>query len=160
MTSPLAPPFSDWPKIPYTGVGCIVERNDRLLLVRDRRGLWSTPGGHLDFGESPAACAARETLEEAGVIVTNIDFVAVTNDVLEDLGKHYVTIWMRGDTDASTTSVQDSNEIAEVGWFSPTAMPEPLHTFFLNLIHGKCMPQHPPNFPESLKLVQDAFRVA
>jgi 8-oxo-dGTP diphosphatase len=40
-------------KIPYVGVGCIVVRDGNLLLVRNQRGLWSTPGGHLDFGESP-----------------------------------------------------------------------------------------------------------
>lgn len=92
MASPLAPPFLDWPRIPCVGVGCIVERDGRLLLVRDRRGLWSTPGGHLAFGESPAACAARETLEEAGVTVTNVDFVAMTNDLPEALHKFFLNL--------------------------------------------------------------------
>ena len=84
-------------KIPFVGVGCIVVRDGQLLLVRNHRGFWSTPGGHLDFGESPEDCAARETLEETGVSVTAVQFVAITNDVLVDAGKHYVTIWMRGE---------------------------------------------------------------
>ena len=67
-------------KIPYVGIGCIVIREGQLLLVQNQRGFWSTPGGHLDFGESPDVCAARETLEETGISVTNVEFVAITND--------------------------------------------------------------------------------
>jgi 8-oxo-dGTP diphosphatase len=73
-------------KVPYVGIGCIVVRDGKLLLVRNRRGFWSTPGGHLDFGESPDVCAVREVFEETGVRVANVEFVAVTNDVLTDVG--------------------------------------------------------------------------
>jgi 8-oxo-dGTP diphosphatase len=86
-------------KIPLVGVGCIVLCDAKLLLVRNKHGFWSPPGGHLDFGETPEACAARETLEETGIAVSNVEFVAITNDVLTDTGKHYLTIWMRGDAD-------------------------------------------------------------
>ena len=72
-------------KIPFVGIGCIVVRHRQLLLVRNHRGFWSTPGGHLDFGETPEACAARETREETGISVSNIEFVAITNDVLADV---------------------------------------------------------------------------
>jgi 8-oxo-dGTP pyrophosphatase MutT (NUDIX family) len=69
-------------KIPYVGVGCIIVRDGKLLLVRNQRGFWSTPGGHLDFGEAPDVCAARGAFEETGVTVSNVQFVAITNDVL------------------------------------------------------------------------------
>ena len=49
------------------------------------------------LGESPEVCAARETLEETGITVSNVEFVAITNDVLADAGKHYLTVWMRGE---------------------------------------------------------------
>jgi 8-oxo-dGTP diphosphatase len=133
----------NWPRVPYVGVGCIVVRDDRVLMVRSPRGLWSTPGGHLDFGESPEACAARETFEETGVHVTNVEFVAITNDILEDVDKHYVTIWMRGDPDESEAVVGDPAEIVEVGWFSPDALPSPRYLFFENLLAGRSMPPAP-----------------
>jgi 8-oxo-dGTP diphosphatase len=119
--------------------------------VRDRRGLWSTPGGHLDFGETPTECAARETREEAGIVVTNVDFVALTNDVLDDIQKHYVTIWMRGDAHESATTIDDVSEIAEVGWFSQAEMPAHLHKFLLNLIAGHCFPANPTNLPDFVR---------
>jgi 8-oxo-dGTP diphosphatase len=151
MATPLSPPFPDWPAIPYVGVGCLVELNGKLLLVRDHRGLWSTPGGHLDFQESPEACAARETLEETGVMVTGVEFVAITNDVLDDIGKHYVTLWMRGETTQTAITIGDAGEIAEAGWFDPQELPTPLHAFFENLRAGRCMPRNPENLPVSVR---------
>jgi ADP-ribose pyrophosphatase YjhB (NUDIX family) len=72
-------------------------------------------------------------LEEAGVAVTDVQFVAITNDVLEDVDKHYVTIWMRGEAAQSQTLIKDAAEIAEAGWFYPHELPKPLHAFFENL---------------------------
>ena len=135
---------------PYVGVGCIVVRDGRLLLVRNQRGLWSTPGGHLDFGEAPDVCAVRETLEETGVSVSNVEFVAITNDVLADAGKHYLTVWMRGDANGVCAQIHDTAEIARLGWFSPDALPSPLHIYFKNLLEGRCWPRSPANMPFTL----------
>ncbi len=137
-------------QIPFVGVGCIVTRRDgQLLLVRNHGGGWSPPGGHLDFGESPEACAARETLEETGVRVTDMEFVAITNDLIEDAGKHYVTIWLRAVADEWTPAVADPAEIAEIGWFPSEALPTPLAVYFENLLAGRCLPAAPTNLPFS-----------
>ena len=149
-------PDDTWPKIPHVGVGCIVVRDDgQLLLVQNHRGFWSTPGGHLDFGESPEACAVRETLEETGLAVTGVEFVAITNDVLPDVGRHYITIWMRADAIAITQTADpaaepvtgDPGEIAAVGWFAPDTLPRPLHLYFENLLAGRSLPKRPDNLP-------------
>jgi 8-oxo-dGTP pyrophosphatase MutT (NUDIX family) len=43
----------------------------RLLLVRQRDGdAWSTPGGAIEFDESPADAVLRETWEETGLTVS------------------------------------------------------------------------------------------
>lgn len=138
-------------KIPYVGIGCIVVRDNRLLLVRNKRGFWSTPGGHLDFGETLQACAARETFEETGVTVSNVEFVAITNDVLADVGKHYVTVWMRGDADDVEPVIGDLEEITEIGWFAADSLPKPLHLYFENLLAGRCLPPAPVNLPFRIK---------
>jgi 8-oxo-dGTP diphosphatase len=48
-----------------------VLRGDEVLLIRKKRGLGAgkidAPGGRLEPGESPAACAVREVQEEVGV---------------------------------------------------------------------------------------------
>jgi 8-oxo-dGTP diphosphatase len=120
----------------------------RVLLVRSRLGgRWSTPGGHLDFGETPAECAVRETREETGIAVSNVEFVAITNDVMPEKGRHYVTIWMKGDPAGTELAIADSGEIAEAGWFDPGDLPIPLHVYFENLLAGRCLPLGPSTLP-------------
>jgi ADP-ribose pyrophosphatase YjhB (NUDIX family) len=54
---------------PKMVVGCIPEWEDQVLLCRraiePRHGLWTLPAGFLENGETAAAGAVRETLEEA-----------------------------------------------------------------------------------------------
>lgn len=58
---------------PKIAVGVAVFRDDALLLVRrvmePGRGRWALPGGWVDAGQDPREAAAREALEEAGVVV-------------------------------------------------------------------------------------------
>jgi 8-oxo-dGTP diphosphatase len=57
-------------------------------------GTYALPGGHLEVGESPEECAAREILEETGLQVKNIRFLTATNDILKEDGKHYITMFV------------------------------------------------------------------
>lgn len=113
------------------GVGCVVSRGDGAILMVRRRGVhgdgtWSTPGGHLEFGETPEACAAREAREETGVEVANARIVATTNDVLLDDGRHYVTIWVVADHESGDPEPLAEHELSEVRWCARDALPAPL----------------------------------
>jgi 8-oxo-dGTP diphosphatase len=63
----------EYPAHPVVGVGAVVVRGDRALIVRrahePRKGEWSLPGGLLDLGESLADAARREVKEETGLDV-------------------------------------------------------------------------------------------
>lgn len=58
---------------PKVVAGTIVEQAGRILLTRRAidpgRGLWTFPGGFVDFGESVTDAAVRETFEETGLKV-------------------------------------------------------------------------------------------
>jgi mutator protein MutT len=60
-------------------VGIILKENNNILLVQRHNtdwmsGYWNFPGGLLEENETLTTAAARETLEEVGVIVEPSDF--------------------------------------------------------------------------------------
>lgn len=63
----------EYPAHPVVGVGAVVVRDGRALIVRrahePRKGEWSLPGGLLDLGESLVDGAKREVREETGLEV-------------------------------------------------------------------------------------------
>lgn len=103
-------------------------------------GTWSTPGGHLDHGETLEQCAAREAMEETGIEVSNVRFRALTNDVFQDDGKHYVTVWMEGEHLNEEPTAGAAYEMSDVGWFPWDELPEPLFLPLSNLLEGRCYP--------------------
>ncbi len=130
------------PKV-RVGVAIIITKDDQVLLMKRKgsrgKGTWSTPGGHLEFGETPEQCAAREAKEEVGVDVVDIRFRAVTNDIFESEGKHYITIWMEGRSiDEPTIAAEE--EVAEIGWFAWDALPQPLFLTLKNLLKENSYP--------------------
>ena len=129
---------------PKVGVGVMITcRNCVLLLQRKNvhgAGSWSTPGGHLDFGETPEQCAIREAKEDTGLDISGIRFRAITNDFFEAEQKHYITIWMEGDYTSGEPVVNDASEMSEVGWFAWDALPQPLFLPLQHLLEGQCYP--------------------
>ncbi len=134
-----APPFG----VPRVGVGVLIQRGDRVLLVRRSGphggGTWSTPGGHLDTGETPDQCAIRETAEETGVRLASATFYGLTNDIFPESGAHYITIWMRGEiaADSGDAIINAPDELDAVGWFAWDDLPGPLFLSLQNLLAGR-----------------------
>ncbi len=129
---------------PRVGVGVIITKDQQVLLLRRRSvhgaGTRSTPGGHLDFGETPEQCAVREVKEETGLDIDAVAFRAITNDVFVVEGLHYLTIWMEGRYTAGEPILAAPYEASEIGWFSWSALPQPLFLPLQHLLAGNCYP--------------------
>ncbi len=89
-------------------------------------GTISVPGGHLEFGESWAACAAREAAEETGVSISNLRYLATTNDYMADEAKHYISIWMEADWSGGEPVIMEPDKVEAIEWRDFNDLPEPL----------------------------------
>jgi ADP-ribose pyrophosphatase YjhB (NUDIX family) len=93
-----------------------------LLIQRAKPplGLWSLPGGKVEFGESAAAAANRELLEESGVIADLTEFVGFYEIIRENPAFHYAVAcycghWISGEASASSDALA-------VKWVSPSEL--------------------------------------
>ena len=129
---------------PRVGVGVIVTKGDRVLLLERKgahgQGTWSTPGGHLEYGETPEQCAVRETKEETDVDIANVRAIGYTNDVFSSSGLHYITLWMASEYRSGEATVAAPYEASQVGWYSWDTLPCPLFLPLSKLIRGESYP--------------------
>jgi len=129
---------------PQVGAATIISKDGKVLLMKRKgphgTGTESTPGGHLDLGETIEACAAREAREKVGVEATDLHFRAVTNDVFQETGKHYITVWMEAGSFSGEPIIASDREASEIGWFAWDALPRPLFLPLENLVKANSYP--------------------
>jgi 8-oxo-dGTP diphosphatase len=113
---------------PQVGVGVIFIRGGTVFLAR-RHGAhgedtWASAGGHLENGETLEECARRESMEELGVTVGDLQFLCVSNIIAYD--KHYVDIEFLGDIGVQEPRLMEPEAFYDSGWFSLDSLPEPM----------------------------------
>ena len=98
---------------PSVGAGAIVWRGDDVLLIRrgkpPRQGEWSIPGGRIEWGETPAEAAMRETLEESGCMIEIVGLCDVAQ--FADADHHIVLVdytarWLSGEPQAGDDATE------------------------------------------------------
>lgn len=122
--------------------GVLIIDRDRVLLVRHNYGLrrWSFPGGVVEAGETPAEAARREALEEIGVEVHLGDLQGRYR--VHGLGRPDIEVHIfTASVISGNIRIADPAEIADLGWFHPSAAPNPLTTdargVFEDLTNGR-----------------------
>ena len=83
--------MSSWyPENPIVGVGTVIIWDDEVLIIQRAadpdKGLWSVPGGKVDYGEPCEVAAVREVKEETqlDVKIEDIKLVDIVNKVIRD----------------------------------------------------------------------------
>jgi ADP-ribose pyrophosphatase YjhB (NUDIX family) len=109
---------------PIVGVGAVVWKDDRLLLIRrgrnPRKGSWSLPGGRQELGETVNQAAAREIREETGIEIRILDTLAVIDLIDRDgdaIAHHYTVIDVQAEWVAGEARAGDDAEA--VAWVRP-----------------------------------------
>ena len=83
---------------PIVGLALFIlnEQNEILLGLRQGtvgNNTWGLPGGKLDKNESFEDCIIREAKEETDLDVKELTFIGVSNDIMEDINQHYITLF-------------------------------------------------------------------
>jgi len=119
LPAPVRNQLVRWSSPTFSIAAIVLVRDDegRRLMVRPAyREWWGLPGGLVDRGEEPAACAVRETREEVGVAVELVGEPVVVVDV----HWHRIEFVFRGSlADPGVVVGPGGPEIAEVGWVGP-----------------------------------------
>ncbi len=123
---------------PRVGVGVLVMKEGAVLLGErinaHGAGTWCPPGGHLEFGETPEECAARELEEETGLVAKEVVAGPWTNDFFEIEGKHYITLYMIVPEFKGTPVVKEPDKCLQWKWFECDRLPSQLFLSLSNLL--------------------------
>ncbi len=137
---------------PKIGIAVIVKHGNSVLLGRRKgahgAGTWAMPGGHLEFGESPEACAERELLEETGLKALSVKRGVWTNDII-DGSKHYITLFMLVDRFEGKIETKEPEKCEKWEWCQWEQLPEPLFAPIVSL-----RKEHPRFFSSADRFMQ------
>lgn len=112
------------------GTSVIVVQDGMILLQkRADTGDWGYPGGYLEPGETPEQSAARELLEETGLVANHLElygaFGGETRHFTYPNGHEvYVVDVVYICTDFTPSGASPDDEVLEVRWFHFSDLPE------------------------------------
>jgi 8-oxo-dGTP diphosphatase len=110
----------EYPNHPVVGVGAIVLRKGKILLVKrgnqPAKGQWTVPGGAVEIGETLQEAVIRETKEETCLDASEPQLLDIVDQVdLDERGKvqyHYIIIDFLVQTNhENPTAASDAEEL-------------------------------------------------
>jgi 8-oxo-dGTP diphosphatase len=116
-------------KRPVVGIAAVARTEDGkvLLIRRADNGMWSLPGGTLEWGETLTVGLARELEEEAGVVEHSVlRVLGVWSDPKRDPRFHGVTIGVECRVAPPAKPPLNPLEIREAKLFSDDELPREL----------------------------------
>jgi ADP-ribose pyrophosphatase YjhB (NUDIX family) len=116
--------------VPSTACIVLNARGEILLQLRADMSVWGCPGGIMDIGETVSESAARELLEETGLVAESLTLFGIYS------GTRFFATYPNGDRTAVVQTVflvqktsgelRIDEESKELCWFDPGALPESL----------------------------------
>jgi 8-oxo-dGTP diphosphatase len=111
---------------PQVAVGVMIVKEGRVLMMKRKgshgAGESGFPSGHLEYMESFEECAIRETREECGIEIKNINFSYLVN-VKKYNPKHYVYIGLVADWVSGEPLNLEPDKAEEWKWYDFNDLP-------------------------------------
>jgi 8-oxo-dGTP diphosphatase len=99
---------------PKVAAGVLVERDGKVLLVQRNngpaQGLWSFPAGFINAHEDPAEAAARECMEETGLVVRTTGLAALVSGREHPRGADFVLVFFAEITGGELVAGDDADQ--------------------------------------------------
>lgn len=115
------------------------EDTEETLMVNNKGGSWSLPGGAVEKGETFEQAVIRETKEETGLTIEVGNIVAVNEAFFKEKGHHALFITFKAKLLEGEISIQDKDEISVIKWVDTKSANElmPYHATGIEELH-KC----------------------
>ncbi len=97
--------------------GCIIIKDNEVLLVQHNKGHWGFPKGHVENNETEMETAVREVKEETNVDVKIIDDKRYTMEYVTDKGRDKEVVYFIANP-ISTEIKPQEEEIKNIKWVS------------------------------------------
>jgi 8-oxo-dGTP diphosphatase len=106
-----------FPTRPVT-IDCVVFHGDAVVLIKRGhepfKDHYALPGGFVELTESVEDACRRETLEETGLVITNVRMIGVYSEPSRDTFRHTVAVAFLADADISTLKAGDDAKSVEL----------------------------------------------
>jgi 8-oxo-dGTP diphosphatase len=118
----------EYPAYPMVGVGVVVWKDGRVLLIRRGKapmdGRWSLPGGRQELGETVRETAVREVAEETGLDIRLGPLLDVVDSMRRDAAGRIVLQYALVDFEADWAGGAPvaGDDAVDVAWADPDAL--------------------------------------
>lgn len=93
------------PKTPLLTVDCVIFDDKAVVLIKRAnspyKGYYALPGGFVEIGETVENACIRETREETGLELKDVQLIGVYSEPKRDPNKHTVSVAFLGKADIS-----------------------------------------------------------
>ncbi len=131
------------PGVDYIGIGCgsiiVNDKNEVLLVKRSKNsktfaGMWSRPGGTIEFGEKVEDALKREIKEEVGLDIEIIRFLGYSDHIMVEGGvnKHWISLGFLTKIVGGEIKNLEPDRHDVVKWFPLDNLPENLTSYTKN----------------------------
>jgi len=116
------------------GVGAVILRNKTqiLLIKRSKKlakerttvGMWSIPGGEVEFAETAESAICREVQEELGIVIRIKKLIGHWDQILPRAKVHWHSVTFLCSITSGTPTIKEPEKIAQLKWFDMNKIPK------------------------------------